>query len=99
MLLADDLNQLLDVLPTFISDPLKKHSSQDHLVEIVLDIGRRPEARFANGTDYLSYRTVVWQDLDYILKQIAKNTKKALEFLTLMLLVVAVGLNWHCDQG
>ena len=49
MLLADDLNQLLDVLPTFISDPLKKHSSQDHLVEIVLDIGRRPEARFANG--------------------------------------------------
>ena len=72
MLLADDLNQLLDVLPTFISDPLKKHSSQDHLVEIVLDIGRRPEARFANGTDYLSYRTVVWQDLDYILKRLGK---------------------------
>ena len=26
MLLADDLNQLLDVLPTFISGPLEKHS-------------------------------------------------------------------------
>ena len=72
MLLADDLNQLLDVLPTFISDPLKKHNSRDHLVEIVLDIGRRPEARFANGTAYLSYRTVVWQDLDYILKRLGK---------------------------
>ena len=70
MLLADDLNQLLDVLPTFISDPLKKHNSREHLVEIVLDIGRRPEARFATGTAYLSYRTVVWQDLDYILKRL-----------------------------
>ena len=72
MLLADDLNQLLDVLPTFISDPLKKHNSREHLVEIVLDIGRRPEARFATGTAYLSYRTVVWQDLDYILKRLGK---------------------------
>ena len=72
MLLADDLNQLLDVLPTFISEPLKKHKNREHLVEIVLDIGRRPEARFANGSDYLSYRTVIWQDLDYILKRLGK---------------------------
>ena len=45
MTLADDLNQLLDVFSTFISDPLKKHNSREHLVEIVLDIGRRPETR------------------------------------------------------
>ena len=32
-------------------------------------------------------------------KQIAKNTKKVLVFLTFMLLVVAVGLNWHFEQG
>ena len=72
MLLADDLTQLLDVLPTFISAPLEKHPRQGELVEIVLDIGRRPEARFAKGTDYLSYRTIVWQDLDYILKRLGK---------------------------
>ena len=41
MLLADDLTQLLDVLPTFISGPLEKHPSREQLVEIVLDIGRR----------------------------------------------------------
>ena len=64
MLLADDLNQLLDVLPTFISGPLEKHPRREQLIEIVLDIGRRPEARFANSTDYLSYRTIVWKDLD-----------------------------------
>lgn len=72
MLLADDLTQLLVVLPTFISGPLEKHPRREQLVEIVLDIGRRPEARFAKGTDYLSYRTIVWQDLDYILKRLGK---------------------------
>jgi stage III sporulation protein SpoIIIAA len=72
MLLADDLNQLLDVLPTFISTPLKNHNRRDALIEIVLDIGRRPEARFFNKTEYLSYRTITWQDLDTILKKLGK---------------------------
>ncbi len=72
MLLADDLNQLLDVLPPFISETLHKHPRREQLIEIVLDIGRRPEARFANSTEYLSYRTIVWQDLDRILKRLGK---------------------------
>ena len=72
MLLADDLNQLLEVLPNFVSGPLEKHPRREQLVEIVLDIGRRPEARFSKSTDYLSYRTIVWQDLDYILKRLGK---------------------------
>ena len=72
MLLADDLNQLLAVLPKFISDILQKHPRREQLIEIVLDIGRRPEARFTNHTEYLSYRTIVWQDLDHILKRLGK---------------------------
>jgi stage III sporulation protein SpoIIIAA len=72
MLLADDLNKLLDVLPKFISDILQKHPRREQLIEVVLDIGRRPEARFANGTEYLSYKTIVWQDLDHILKRLGK---------------------------
>merc|ERR1711907_272910 len=72
MLLADDLNQLLNVLPGFIGLPLEKHPDREQLIEIVLDIGRRPEARFSNSTEYLSYRTIVWQDLDYILKRLGK---------------------------
>ena len=72
MLLADDLNQLLDVLPKFISEILQTHPRREQLIEIVLDIGRRPEARFSFGTEYLSYKTIVWQDLDYILKRLGK---------------------------
>jgi len=72
MLLADDLEQLLNVLPTFINKPLEKHPRREYLIEVVLDIGRRPEARFSDGTEYLSYRTIVWQDIDSILKKLGK---------------------------
>ena len=71
-LLADNLNQLLEILPEFVSKPLEKNENREQLIEIVLDIGRRPEARFANDTCYLSYRTIVWQDLDYIIKRLGK---------------------------
>ena len=73
-----DLIDLIDVVlidlekSKFISDKLQKQPSREQLIEIVLDIGRRPEARFSNGTEYLCYRTVVWQDLDYILKRLGK---------------------------
>ena len=72
MLLADNLNQLLEIVPTFIQKPLKDHPKREILIEIVLDIGRRPEARFADSTEYLSYRTIAWQDLDYIIKRLGK---------------------------
>ena len=72
MLLADDLEQLLNVLPTFINKPLQTHPRREYLIEIVLDIGRRPEARFSDGSEYLSYRTIVWQDIDSILKKLGK---------------------------
>ena len=72
MLLADNLKQILEILPEFISSPLKNHSFKNELIEIVLDIGRRPEARFANRTEYLSYRTIVWNDLEYVLKRLGK---------------------------
>ena len=72
MLLADDLDQLLLVLPPGIVRHIKAHPNKDELVEIVLDIGRRPEARFTSNTTYLSYKSVVWQDIDYILKRLGK---------------------------
>ena len=72
MLLADDLDQLLEIVPDFIQKSLKTHPKREHLIEVVLDIGRRPEARFAGGTEYLSYRIIIWQDLDHIIKRLGK---------------------------
>nr|YP_008144863.1 Ycf45 [Grateloupia taiwanensis]AGO19952.1 Ycf45 [Grateloupia taiwanensis] len=70
MLIADDLDKLLEILPDFICQPLAKHSSRKYLIEVVVDLGRRPEARFPNGPEYLSTRIISWQDLDYCIKRV-----------------------------
>lgn len=68
----DDLEKLIENLPFFLQEPLNQHIFKDQLIEIVLDLGRRPEARFVNGTEYLSQKTISWQDLDYMTKRIGK---------------------------
>ena len=68
----DDLDKLIETIPFFLQEHLNKHAKRDKLVEIVLDLGRRPEARFINGTEYLSQKLISWQDIDYITKQISK---------------------------
>lgn len=68
----DDLEKLIENLPFFLQDQLNQHNEKDQLIEIVLDLGRRPEARFSSGPQYLSQKIISWQDLDYTTKRISK---------------------------
>ena len=68
----DDLEKLIENLPFFIQEQLNQHSSKDELIEIILDLGRRPEARFITGPEYLSQKIISWQDIDYTTKRISK---------------------------
>nr|YP_010338170.1 hypothetical protein MW556_pgp052 [Erythrolobus coxiae]UNJ17755.1 hypothetical protein [Erythrolobus coxiae] len=70
MLIADDLDKLYEVLPTFIKKPLENHPKKETLVEVIMDLGRRPEARFPDRPIYLSSKTVDWIDLDFCIKQL-----------------------------
>jgi len=72
MTIDEDLSKLIDNLPFFIQENLKNHSKKDKLIEIVLDLGRRPEARFTTGPEYLSQKILSWQDLDYTVKRISE---------------------------
>lgn len=69
---TNDLEKLIENLPFFIQDHLNKSSYKDQLIEIVLDLGRRPEARFTYGQEYLSQKLISWQDIDYTTKRISK---------------------------
>ena len=69
---SEDLDKLLENLPFFIQENLNNHSNKDKLIEIVIDLGRRPEARFDTGPEYLSQKIISWQDIDYITKRISK---------------------------
>ena len=68
----EDLKKLIENLPIFLQEPLNQHSDKDQLIEIILDLGRRPEARFINGPQYLSQKIISWQDIDYTTKRISK---------------------------
>ena len=68
----DDLEKLIENLPFFLQEQLNQHSDKDQLIEIILDLGRRPEARFVDGPQYLSQKIISWQDIDYTTKRISK---------------------------
>nr|YP_009326684.1 conserved hypothetical plastid protein [Membranoptera platyphylla]AMJ16941.1 conserved hypothetical plastid protein [Membranoptera platyphylla] len=70
MLIADDLNRLLEILPDFIKESLEKHDHRQYLIEVVMDLGRRPEARFPHGPEYLSKIIISWNDLDFCIKKL-----------------------------
>ena len=72
MNIDDDLEKLLNNLPFFIYQYLYNSSNKEKLIEIVLDLGRRPEGRFTTGPEYLSQKVISWQDIDYITKRVSK---------------------------
>jgi stage III sporulation protein SpoIIIAA len=72
MTVNNDLEKLIENLPFFLQEHLNQHANKDKLIEIVLDLGRRPEARFVSGTEYLSQKIISWQDIDYMTKRISK---------------------------
>jgi stage III sporulation protein SpoIIIAA len=72
MSVNNDLKKLIDSLPFFLQEHLNQHPNKDNLIEIVLDLGRRPEARFISGPEYLSQKIISWQDIDYLTKRVSK---------------------------
>jgi stage III sporulation protein SpoIIIAA len=68
--ITDDLNQLLEILPGDIRLKLEQHPQKNVLVEVVLDLGRRPEARFPNQSEYLSETPVSMADLQYCIDRV-----------------------------
>jgi len=72
MTIDEDLTKLLETLPSFLSNHINKHTDKDKIIEIVMDLGRRPEARFSTGPEYLSQKIISWQDLEYTTKRISK---------------------------
>lgn len=67
-----DLNKLLEKLPLFVKNQVNQHPKKNKIIEIIIDLGRRPEARFSNGPEYLSQKIISWQDMDYITKRISR---------------------------
>ncbi len=70
MEITDDLDKLLQILPSTIQDAIAEHPLKKELIEIVLDLGRKPEARFVNKTAYLSENLITRDDLEYSIARV-----------------------------
>jgi len=67
---SDDLDALLDILPSPIRQSLSEQKDISELLEVVLDLGRPPEARFPQREIVLSPNEVGEADIDYVASRI-----------------------------
>jgi stage III sporulation protein SpoIIIAA len=70
MTITEDLQKLLDILPQDLKQKLESHPKRDHLVEVILDLGRRPEARFPHEAEYLSETPVTQLQIDDCIQRV-----------------------------
>ncbi|MBC7232056.1 MAG: AAA family ATPase [Chloroflexi bacterium] len=68
--ITDDLDALIAVLPPPIAAALQAANRSEDLLEIVLDLGRRPEARFVDQEIELSKQEVTQAEIDYVVSRI-----------------------------
>ncbi|MEX0630887.1 MAG: R3H domain-containing nucleic acid-binding protein [Chloroflexota bacterium] len=67
---TDDLEALLEALPPEIIERVRGLGSRADLLEVVLDLGRRPEARFTHGEELLLEREVTEADIGWVVDRI-----------------------------
>jgi len=68
--ITDDMDALLDIVPPHIKRPLVQQEDISELLEVVLDLGREPEARFPKREVTLQEKEVEEGDIDYIVARI-----------------------------
>jgi len=68
--ITDNLGALIDILPDYVSDALNLQPDVSELVEVVLDLGRPPEARFFNREMTLSEQEITDIDLEHVVSRI-----------------------------
>ena len=70
--IQDDLDFLLGALPPRVSNPLRAKDDLHELLEVILDLGRPPEARFPSGDMTLDATEVGEDDLEYVVSRVGE---------------------------
>jgi stage III sporulation protein SpoIIIAA len=70
--ITDNLDSLFEVLPPKITTAIKKRKKNSDLIEVILDLGRIPTARFVDEEYELSQGDVSKTDIKYVVDRIGK---------------------------
>ena len=65
-----ELDLVLNVLPPGVANVLRTREDLDQLLEVVLDLGRLPEARFVSGDADLDQSPVTIDDLENVIERV-----------------------------
>ena len=68
--ITDDLDALLDVLPANIRHAVEQANHSDYLLEVILDLGRVPTARFVDNEVILSNKELTRAELDHVVERV-----------------------------
>lgn len=68
--ITDDLQALLEVLPPQVAQAVVEQNNSDNLLEIVLDLGRIPVARFVQGEGRLSEKEITHEDINFVVSRV-----------------------------
>jgi stage III sporulation protein AA len=71
---VDNLDLLLSILPESVRAAVRQQSGLHDLLEIVLDLGRPPEARYVGATVYLLETALTWEDLQSVVTRVGSFT-------------------------
>jgi stage III sporulation protein SpoIIIAA len=70
--IEEELERLLEVLPPRVKLALLKHSDINQLIEVVIDLGKTPEARFVGKVFYIPGDHVSHDDLEYVVTKVGQ---------------------------
>ena len=70
--ITDDLDALLGVLPHNIVQAVHQANDYDNLLEIILDLGRVPTARYVGGETILSDQEITRVELDHVVERVGE---------------------------
>ena len=70
--ITDDLDRLLDLLPEPVQEALKPSERRDQLLEVVLDLGRCPEARYPGRALKLDDTPLTRNDLQAVVSRLGQ---------------------------
>ena len=70
--ITDDLNRLVSLLPEEIQATLASPESKDQLLEVVLDLGRVPEARYSGWSTPLGNSSITRADLQAMVERVGQ---------------------------
>ncbi len=70
--ITDDLDTLLSVLPEDIRAALRRVGRRDELLEVILDLGRVPTARYTDGEVVLRETEVTHEEIQYVVGRVGE---------------------------